>query len=164
MTKAKKGVSRSRPVQRKPNKLPLIMALAGAATLIIAAFFTLQKKPASFTPEVTGGPSLKADKEKVDLGDIKLGQTVQVSFEIKNVGDQPLKFSKAPYIEVKEGCCPPTPVIGSMTLKPGETTTLSMQFMMHGDMGGKHDYQLYIPNNVPNQKDITLTVLSNWIP
>lgn len=80
------------------------MALAGAAILIIAALFALQNKPASFTPEVTGSPSLKADKKKVDLGDVKLGQTVQVSFEISNVGDQPLKFSKAPYIEVKEGC------------------------------------------------------------
>ena len=80
------------------------MALAGAAILIMAAFFAFSKKPASFTPEVTGGPSLKVDKEKVDLGDVKLGQTVQVSFEISNVGDQPLKFSKAPYIEVKEGC------------------------------------------------------------
>lgn len=140
------------------------MALAGAAILLIAAFFAFQKKPTSFTPEVTGSPSLKADKEKVDLGDVKLGQTVEVSFEIRNVGDQPLKFSKAPFIEVKEGCWPPTPVIGSMTLKPGETTTLSMQFMMHGDMGGKHDFRVHLPSNDPIQKDMTLTVLSNWIP
>ena len=80
------------------------MALAGAAILIVVVVFAFQKKPTSFTPEVTGGPSLKADKEKVDLGDVKLGQTVEVSFEIRNVGDQSLKFSKAPYIEVKEGC------------------------------------------------------------
>jgi len=104
MSKVKRGVSKSRQVQRKHNKLPLIMALAGAAILLIAAFFAFQKKPTSFTPEVTGSPSLKADKEKVDLGDVKLGQTVEVSFEIRNVGDQPLKFSKAPFIEVKEGC------------------------------------------------------------
>ncbi len=104
MSKVKRGVSKNLQVQRKQNKLPLIMALAGAAILIMAAFFAFSKKPASFTPEVTGGPSLKVDKEKVDLGDVKLGQTVQVSFEISNVGDQPLKFAKAPYIEVKEGC------------------------------------------------------------
>ncbi|BCY16607.1 MAG: DUF1573 domain-containing protein [Anaerolineae bacterium] len=104
MSKSRRGVSKSRQVQRQQNKLPLIMALAGAAILLIASFFAFQKKPASFTPEVTGGPSLKADKEKVDLGTVKLGQTVEVSFEIRNVGDQPLKFSKAPFIEVKEGC------------------------------------------------------------
>jgi len=51
-----------------------------------------------------------------------------------------------------------------MTLKPGETTTLSMQFMMHGDMGGKHDFRVHLPSNDPIQKDVTLTVLSNWLP
>jgi hypothetical protein len=81
-----------------------MITLAGAAILIIAAFFVFQKKPAAFAPEVTGGPSLKADKQMVDLGDVKLGQTVQVSFEISNVGDQPLKLSETPYVEVKEGC------------------------------------------------------------
>jgi hypothetical protein len=51
-----------------------------------------------------------------------------------------------------------------MTLQPGETTKLSIQFMMHGDMGGKHDFRVHIPNNDPNKKDMTLTVLSNWVP
>lgn len=51
-----------------------------------------------------------------------------------------------------------------MTLQPGETTTLSMQFMMHGNMGGKHDFRVHIPNNDPDRKDMTLAVLSNWIP
>lgn len=104
MSKPRKGVSKSRQAQRQQDKLPLMMTLAGVVILLIAAFFAFQKKPAPFTPEVTGRPGLKADKEKVDLGDVKLGQTVQVSFEIKNVGDQPLKFSRAPSIEVKEGC------------------------------------------------------------
>jgi hypothetical protein len=27
-----------------------------------------------------------------------------------------------------------------MALKPGESTALSTQFMMHGDMGGPHDF------------------------
>lgn len=104
MSKSRRGVAKSRQVQRQQNKLPLMMALAGAAILLIAVFLAFQKKPTSFTPEVIGSPSLKADKERVDLGNVKLGQMVQVSFEIKNVGDQPLKFSRAPYIEVKEGC------------------------------------------------------------
>jgi hypothetical protein len=44
------------------------------------------------------------DKEKVDLGEVKLGKTVEVSFELTNVGDQTLRFSEQPFIEVKEGC------------------------------------------------------------
>jgi hypothetical protein len=51
-----------------------------------------------------------------------------------------------------------------MTLQAGETTTLTTQFMMHGEMGGKHDFRVHLPNNDPNQKDLSLTILSNWVP
>ena len=50
-----------------------------------------------------------------------------------------------------------------MVLSPGEKTTLSMQFMMHGDMGGKHNFSVHVPTNDPRQADKTLTVLSNWV-
>jgi hypothetical protein len=51
-----------------------------------------------------------------------------------------------------------------MTLQPGETTTLSMQFLMHGDMGGKHDFRVHLPTNDPTWSDKTLAVISNWVP
>ena len=51
-----------------------------------------------------------------------------------------------------------------MALKPGESTDLSMQFMMHGDMGGKHNFRVHLPSNDPGQPDRTVTVLSNWVP
>jgi hypothetical protein len=51
-----------------------------------------------------------------------------------------------------------------MVLKPGESTTLAMQFMMHGDMGGVHDFRVHLPSNDKNWSDKTLTVLSNWVP
>ena len=104
MPKNKAYSSKRRRPQAKNNKLPVFLFFGGALILLVAAFFAFQKKPALYPPEVTGGPSLKVDKEKVDLGDMKLGSTAQVSFKITNVGDQPLRFSKAPYIEVKEGC------------------------------------------------------------
>ncbi len=46
----------------------------------------------------------KKTKEQVDLGNVQLGQTVKVSFLVTNVGDQPLRFSDKPYVEVVEGC------------------------------------------------------------
>lgn len=104
MAKARRSTSKGRQSLSESSKLPLFFVLGGAVILIIAAFFAFQKNPTSFSAEVSSGPSLKADKEKVDLGDVKLGNTVQVSFELKNSGDQPLQFSKAPYIEVVEGC------------------------------------------------------------
>jgi hypothetical protein len=51
-----------------------------------------------------------------------------------------------------------------MALQPGQTTTLSMSFMMHGDMGGLHDFRVHLPNNDPAWAGQTLTVLSNWVP
>jgi hypothetical protein len=95
--------SKKRQQQKKPW-LPITVALAGVV-LVGLAIWGLRGKPASTADiEVTGAPSLKADKEQVDLGDVKLGKTVEVSFQLTNVGDQPLRFSEAPYIEVVEGC------------------------------------------------------------
>ena len=51
-----------------------------------------------------------------------------------------------------------------MVLKPGARTTVSLQFMMHGDMGGQHNFAVHLPTNDPAQPDATLTVLSNWVP
>jgi hypothetical protein len=51
-----------------------------------------------------------------------------------------------------------------MVLKPGASTTLSMQFMMHEGMDGMHNFRVHLPNNDPKQADHTLTVLSNWVP
>jgi hypothetical protein len=51
-----------------------------------------------------------------------------------------------------------------MVLQPGETTTLSMQFMMHGNMGGMHNFQVHLKTNDPARPDHTLNVVSNWVP
>ena len=51
-----------------------------------------------------------------------------------------------------------------MTLQPGESTTLSMQFMMHGDMGGKHVFKVTVPTNEPDRPVHELFVASNWVP
>ena len=83
--------------------------MAGVVLAIVAAVFAFgrpaaSKTAANFTPDVKGAPAIRADKDKVDLGNQKLGSTVDVSFTISNTGDQPLRFSKQPYVEVKEGC------------------------------------------------------------
>ena len=95
-----------RPTRKpKPVLWPALLVLGGALLLGLTAFLAWRgTAPANFTPEVTGAPRLKADKEKVDLGDVKLGQTVQVAFEIANTGDRPLRFTETPYVEVVEGC------------------------------------------------------------
>ena len=84
---------------------PLIALAVGALLLIfsVAAVFSQQSK-SKVAIEVAGSPSLKVDKDKIDLGNVKLGKYVEASFKLSNVGDKTLRFTEAPYIEVKEGC------------------------------------------------------------
>ncbi len=98
--------SRSKYSRANPNssKKPLILIIGGAMLLLVAVFFAFARQPQP-TIDVAGGtPKIKADKEFVDLGDQKLGNTVQVSFTISNEGDGTLRLTKEPYVEVKEGC------------------------------------------------------------
>jgi len=100
-TKYKKHTKRKK--QQRP--WPLIILAASGLLLIIGAVFAFsQSSKPKATIEVTGSPSLRVDQEKVDLGNVKLGQMVNVSFQLTNVGDQTLWFTEAPTIEVKEGC------------------------------------------------------------
>lgn len=86
---------------------PVLLVLAGMVLIagaLFAAWKSGQPSDAQVPVEVNGEPSLKVDQDKVDLGDVPLGKTVSVSFELSNVGDQPLHFSQTPYVEVVEGC------------------------------------------------------------
>jgi hypothetical protein len=49
-----------------------------------------------------------------------------------------------------------------MTLKPGETRDLSMEFMMHPGMEGVHDFRVHVKSNDPDQPELVLAVLSDW--
>ena len=92
---------------RGRNQTPWpIWATLGGVILVAIAVFVVSRGNSSpkAAIEVTGSPSLKVDKEEVNLGEVKLGKTVEVSFLLTNVGDMTLKFTEAPTIEVKEGC------------------------------------------------------------
>ena len=91
---------------RRAQRNWLILTLGGVF-LIGATFLLLrggQNSQTLASVSVHGAASLEADQEQIDLGDQTLGNTVQVSFHLTNVGDQPLRFSEQPYVEVVEGC------------------------------------------------------------
>lgn len=50
-----------------------------------------------------------------------------------------------------------------MVLEPGQRTTLSLRFVMHGDMAGPHDFRVHLPTNDGRWGDRTLRVLSDWV-
>lgn len=91
--------------QRSNNPLPLILVSLGGLLIIIVIVFALRgsSKP-SIEPQVSGAPALAVDQEQIDFGDVKLGEWVEASFLLTNVGDQPLRILEKPYIEVMEGC------------------------------------------------------------
>lgn len=103
---SQKYESKRRKRRRQRNRwLPILLGLGGLILLIMAAFALRGSEDRTKAEiEVTGAPSIKVDKEQVDLGDVKLDQPVEVTFQITNVGDQTLRFAEQPFIEVVEGC------------------------------------------------------------
>ncbi len=98
--------TKSKP-KLKPKKslLPLWLALAGLVLVLIAGWALLSNNvQSSASIEVKGAPRLKVEKDTVDHGQVKLGTPISDVVRVTNVGDQPLQFTEAPYIEVKEGC------------------------------------------------------------
>lgn len=89
----------------KSQRWPAVLLLAGGLLLITGMLFVFRKSSQpKAAVEVTGLPSLKVNQDKVDLGNVKLGQTVDVKFTLTNVGDKVLRFNKTPYVEVVKGC------------------------------------------------------------
>lgn len=102
-TKKRKSRKNNRSKLTQPG---MILILVGGLFLVGLAFFLFprEKLDPNYVPEVTGGASLKVDKESIDFGDVKINKTVEATFTLTNVGDRTLEFSKDPFIEVKEGC------------------------------------------------------------
>ncbi len=104
MSKIRKPVPKRRQKQASNKRLPLLLVLGGIVILIGALFFAFRKPTTAYIPAVAGKPSLKVDKEKIDLGNMKLGETAFASFQLTNVGDQVLEITQTPTIQVIEGC------------------------------------------------------------
>ena len=106
MTRGSNNKKYSKKINRGRSPYTLLLIIGGVLLLGAAAFLFKngEQVDPNYVPEVTGRPSLKVDKEQIDFGDVPLNKTVTATFVLTNVGDQTLKFTKDPYIEVKEGC------------------------------------------------------------
>lgn len=105
--KATKNYRRKQSARRSiPMQLVLVIGgvLLIAATMLVVWNNNRTGSAGNVSVEVKGQPSLKVDKETVDLGDVKVNELVSVSFQLSNVGDEPLRLSQKPFVEVVEGC------------------------------------------------------------
>jgi hypothetical protein len=145
---------------RQKNFPWALVALGGL--LIIGAIFVFSNGGSA---DSGGTPVIAVEEQNIDLGYIKLGEYRSLNIKVTNTGDGTLRFKEQPYIEVLEGCCPPQLTVGSMSLKPGESTYLKTpDFMMHEGMDGKHDFAIHLKTNDPENSDFLVHVLSDWGP
>ncbi len=85
----------------------IVAALASLVLLIGAVIAAAQggtaNGPAVNAPAVVKG-GLKIDPGEINMGDVKLGRTVDASFKIENVGNQTITIKEQPYVELVKGC------------------------------------------------------------
>lgn len=107
--------SRSRSSRRSrkdafiiPKKyLPLLVVAAGVLVIGVAVLLITTAGGATdpnFAPQVTGAPKLVVDQPFYDLGNFHFDTTAQVTYTLRNVGDQQLRILELPQVQVVEGC------------------------------------------------------------
>lgn len=109
MTKHQHPSKRRRDRRRSRAVLPTpLLLVIGGVLLIAGALFALwmtgRPERPSVPVEVSGSPSLRIDREYVDLGDVPVDELVTVTFNLANAGDRDLRIISKPFVEVVEGC------------------------------------------------------------
>jgi len=103
----KSGKAQTAPPQPR-SRLPLF--LAGGALLVIiigVVWLTTSGRGTTNTgspAQVAGRPALAVDRQQIDFGKVPLNIPVKATFQLSNVGDQPLQILNQPVVEVKQGC------------------------------------------------------------
>lgn len=95
---------------RSPMRSRLPFYLAGGALLLIVAGAIwlvtngLASSRSGSTIQTAGRPAVAIDRESIDFGKVPLDVPVKATFELSNIGDQPLQILNQPVVEVKQGC------------------------------------------------------------
>lgn len=146
--------------KQQQKKFPWLVVV-GLFALVAAAFVFL--RPGQ---DYSGGtPVISVDQQNIDMGYIKLGEYRTIKIKVTNTGDGVLRFTEQPYLEVLEGCCPPSISVGKMSLNPGQSTYVETpEFMMHAGMDGPHDFAIHLKTNDPQNPELLVHVLSDWGP
>jgi hypothetical protein len=150
------------PIKRQPTS-PGTLLLYALPILMVVAGVWIALQPPPYTPEITGRPAAQIDRTFFDYGDVAVNTPVTTIFTVRNIGDEPLFILDTPYVQVVEGCCPPTTTISREQIDPGQTAEVRMNFTMHPGMGGEHEFRVHVRTTDPLQPDQEVVVLSNWL-
>jgi len=93
--------------QQRQKRQKLIWAISAGLLLVVSAVFIFAGNANRINPElveVQGRPAVKVDQELIDYGYKKWDTTLTFDITVTNVGDQTLRFSESPNVEVLEGC------------------------------------------------------------
>lgn len=80
----------------------LVIGVALVAAVATVVFTRNARLPARGAE--TGRPLLRVDRDRIDLGEVPLGQWVEAHFTLTNTGDGRLRLAGAPYVEAVVGC------------------------------------------------------------
>jgi len=106
-------MSRKSRKYRRQKRFPIFWVLAIGGLLLVAGAILLIRPgggssgggTATLAPiQVQGQAAIRVDRQEINFGDVKLNVQKTFTITVTNVGDQPLRFTEAPYIEVVEGC------------------------------------------------------------
>lgn len=104
MVKSTKYRRSGRHKAGQPKSTIFLLLISGLAMLVLALLAWRNAAAPKAEIQVTGEPRLVVDQEVIDFGDVQFEVPVQASFQITNVGDQPLRFTKRPAVQVAAGC------------------------------------------------------------
>lgn len=110
----------------------------------------------------TSAGAVEVSGSQWDMGEVPLNVAVRPTWTLVNTGDSPVTLG-APHPEVIEGCCPGPLAIGTDTLAPGESTTLTFELSMHPGMDGFHDLRVHVPvEGADGEQQLTVSVVGDF--
>lgn len=97
-----------------------------------------------------------------ELGRVPLMVTVEPSWTLRNASGQTVSLGQ-PHADVLDGCCPGPLALGTTTLAPGGSTTVTFPLQMHPGMDGPHAFDVHVPVTAgPDTEILTLGVVGDF--
>lgn len=84
--------------------VPGLVTGAALVAAVATIVFTRSGAPDPAGDGETGTPVLRVDRDRIDLGEVPLGESVEAHFTLTNAGDGTVRLARVPYVEAVAGC------------------------------------------------------------